>query len=113
MFKGGQWLLEQPGSSLVPKCRRVQQLATEAPVAKPNCGWACGDVACGRVSLLHHHSSSLPGLEVWLIRFTQGAHGADTIKPTMVLSNRRNIEAGNIKVDEHELDRTLLGQERM
>ena len=36
-FKGGQWLLEQPGSSLVPKCRRMRQLATEAPAAHPNC----------------------------------------------------------------------------
>ena len=28
-FKGGQWLLEQPGSSMVPQCRRMQQLAGE------------------------------------------------------------------------------------
>lgn len=34
-FNGCQWLLEQPGSSLVPKCVRMTRLAADTSVATP------------------------------------------------------------------------------
>lgn len=109
-FNGCQWLLEQPGSSLVPKCVRMTRLAADTSVATPisicGHGLVCSCIVVLGFTSAKHDSSDVhlrrcchypyPFFlirQVWIIRFAQGAHGAATTKATMVLSNSSNIEA--------------------